>query len=139
MKKHTYPSLDEIQAMNRAELIEAFKAAQIGCIPKNASQNFLRGNLAWAAQAAAKGHDPVSLRQSLAKKITKATQQKYPRFKPGTRLIREWPGVTQEVTVEEKGYSWNGESYRSLSHIAREITGTRWSGPRFFGLNGENR
>jgi hypothetical protein len=131
MKKHVYPSLDAIQAMNRTELIEAFKDAQIGCIPKNASQKFLRGNLAWSAQAAAQGHDPVSLRQTLAKKVTKAT--------PGTRLIREWQGVTHEVTIEEKGYSWNGECYRNLSHIAREITGTRWSGPRFFGLNGEKR
>ena len=75
MKKHVYPSLDEIQAMNRIDLIEAFKAAQIGCIPKNASQNFLRGNLAWAAQAAAQGHNPDSLRQTLSKKVTKAMQQ----------------------------------------------------------------
>lgn len=137
MKIHSYPTLDEIQAMNRTELIEAFTAAQIGCIPKNASQNFLRGNLAWAAQAAAQGHDPIALRKSLATKAQKSTRQKYPRYKPGTRLIREWQGVTHEVTVEEKGYTWNGEHYRSLSHIARDITGTRWSGPRFFGLTGE--
>lgn len=122
--------------MTRAELIEAFQAAEIGCIPKNASQNFLRGNLAWAAQAAAEGHDPVALRKSLVAKAQKATRRKYPRYKPGTRLIREWQGVTHEVTIEEKGYSWNGMNYRSLSRIAQDITGTKWSGPRFFGLNG---
>jgi len=122
--------------MSRTELIKAFKAAQIGCIPKNASQHFLRGNLAWAAQAAAKGHDLVALRKSLLTKAQKVTRRKYPRYKPGTRLIREWQGVTYEVTIEEKGYTWNGTRYRSLSHIAREITGTRWSGPRFFGLTG---
>jgi len=134
---HSYPTLDEIQAISRTELIEAFKAAQIGCIPKNASQNFLRGNLAWAVQAAALGHDPVALRKSLVAKAQKATRRKYPRYKPGTRLIREWQGVTYEVTIEERSYTWNGEHYRSLSQIAREITGTRWSGPRFFGLNGK--
>ena len=134
-----YPSPDAIQTMSRTELIEAFKAARIGRIPKNASQNFLRSNLAWAAQAAAQGQDPVALRKSLATKAQKAARQRLPRYKPGTRLIREWHGVTHEVTVEEKGYSWNGEQYRSLSHIAREITGTRWSGPRFFGLKGDKR
>ena len=133
----SYLTLDEIQAMSRTELIEAFKCARIGRIPKNASQNFLRGNFAWAAQAAALGHDPVALRKSLVAKSQRATQRKYPRYKPGTRLIREWQGVTYEVTIEEKGYTWNGMHYRSLSQIAREITGTRWSGPRFFGLNGK--
>lgn len=137
MREHTSATLNQIQTMSRTELIKAFKAAQIGCIPKNASQNFLRGNLAWAAQAAAQGHDPAGLRKSLVAKTQKATRRKYPLYKPGTRLIREWQGVTHEVTIEEKGYTWNGMQYRSLSHIAREITGTRWSGPRFFGLNGK--
>ena len=52
----------------------------------------------------------------------------------GGRLLREWNGVTHIVEVEEGGYRWNGETYRSLSAVARAITGTRWSGPRFFGL-----
>ena len=138
MEKHTFPILDEIQSMNRAELIAAFQAAQIGCVPRNASQNFLRGNLAWAAQAAAMGKDPVVLRKSLMAKAQKTNQRKCPRYKPGTRLIREWQGVTYEVTIENNGYTWNGEYYRSLSQIAREITGARWSGPRFFGLNGKS-
>lgn len=137
MENPSYPTLDQIQNMNRTELIEAFKAAWIGWIPKNASRNFLRGNLVWAVQAAALGHDPVVLRKSLLAKAQKATRVKYPRYKPGTRLIREWQGVTYEVTIEEKGYTWNCEHYRSLSQIAREITGARWSGPRFFGLNGK--
>ena len=57
-----------------------------------------------------------------------------PRFKPGMRLIREWQGRTHEVTVLEEGFQWNGKSYRSLSAIARAITGTRWNGHVFFGL-----
>lgn len=54
---------------------------------------------------------------------------------PGTRLVRDWNGRTIIVEVEEDGsYLWEGRSYRSLSLIAREVTGAHWSGPRFFGL-----
>jgi hypothetical protein len=57
-----------------------------------------------------------------------------PRIRAGARLVREWNGRTHTVTVEEDGFSYAGRNYRSLSAIAREITGARWSGPRFFGL-----
>ncbi len=57
----------------------------------------------------------------------------------GTRLVREWQGRANEVVVLEDGFLWNGEIYRSLSEIARLITGTRWSGPRFFGLVEQRR
>ncbi len=56
------------------------------------------------------------------------------RLKPGLKLVREWRGETHDVLVLEDGFEWNGEHRRSLSAIAREITGTHWSGPRFFGL-----
>ncbi len=56
------------------------------------------------------------------------------RVKPGSKLIREWRGETHTVLVLEDGFEWNGQRRRSLSTIAREITGTRWSGPRFFGV-----
>lgn len=55
-------------------------------------------------------------------------------FKPGTKLIREWKGKVHEVVIAGGTYIWAGQHYRSLSQIARTITGTRWSGPRFFGL-----
>jgi hypothetical protein len=54
--------------------------------------------------------------------------------KAGTKLIREWKGRIHEVTVLGDAFSWGGKQYGSLSEIARAITGTRWSGPRFFGL-----
>src|SRR5271167_199199 len=57
-----------------------------------------------------------------------------PELKPGTRLVREWQGRTYEVLVLDDGLSWQGTSYRSLSALARKITGTAWSGPLFFGL-----
>ena len=52
----------------------------------------------------------------------------------GTRLIREWNGQTIAVEVTDAGFAWNDRTYRSLSEIAREVTGAHWSGPRFFGL-----
>ena len=55
-------------------------------------------------------------------------------LKPGTRLVREWHGVTHTVLVLADGVEWKGRRYRSLTVVAREITGARWSGPRFFGL-----
>ena len=57
-----------------------------------------------------------------------------PRIKPGTRLIRQWRGAIHQVTVLENGFAYRGERYLSLSAIARTITGSRWSGPTFFGL-----
>jgi hypothetical protein len=51
----------------------------------------------------------------------------------GDRIVRGWRGVNHEITVVPKGYAYRGDVYRSLSEIARRITGTRWSGPRFFG------
>lgn len=56
------------------------------------------------------------------------------RFKPGTRLLRTWQGRTYTVTVVDPGFLFAGRTYRSLSVIASQITGTPWSGPAFFGL-----
>jgi Protein of unknown function (DUF2924) len=55
-------------------------------------------------------------------------------LRPGTLLTREWDGHPQRVMVLADGFSWNGETYRSLSKVAFAITGSRWNGPRFFGL-----
>jgi len=56
----------------------------------------------------------------------------------GTILAREWQGATHHVTVADDGFLWNGRTYRSLSSIARAITGTNWNGPRFFGMREMN-
>jgi len=73
-----------------------------------------------AAQAGDQRRTAASTRQS--------------QVRPGTVLIREWHGVSHRVTVLEDGVLLRGVRYRSLSEVARKITGTRWSGPRFFGL-----
>ena len=55
-------------------------------------------------------------------------------LRPGTVLVREWEGTSHRVMVMAEGFAWNGATYASLSQVARAITGTRWNGPRFFGL-----
>jgi hypothetical protein len=60
-------------------------------------------------------------------------------LQPGTILVREWDGKSQRVAVLDQGFAWNGTTYRSLTEIALSMTGTRWSGPRFFGLGREKR
>ena len=69
------------------------------------------------------------------KQTGEAARRFRPQLKPGTRLMREWQGRTYEVVVLDDGFSWQDTHYRSLSAVARTITGTPWSGPLFFGLN----
>ena len=66
--------------------------------------------------------------------ITQAFEQRQRKFTPGTVLTREWNGQHHRVMVLEDGFALEGRSYRSLSEIAKAITGTQWNGPRFFGL-----
>jgi hypothetical protein len=67
----------------------------------------------------------------------KAKPAMAPAYRPGTIVAREWRGKTHTVTVLAQGFAYEGKAYRSLSEIARIITGTRWSGPAFFGLRGK--
>ena len=60
--------------------------------------------------------------------------QKRTELKPGTVLVREWDRKSQRVVVMADGFAWNGQTYDSLSKVAFAITGTKWNGPRFFGL-----
>jgi hypothetical protein len=81
-----------------------------------------------------------TLRYDRAEKPTAALTPSLPRS--GTVLVREWQGITHHVTIVNDGFLWNGSTYRSLSGIARAITGTKWNGPRFFGMrevNGKER
>lgn len=67
-------------------------------------------------------------------KITRKSMVADPRNVVGTRLVREWDGAEHTVTVLEDGYEWDGRKFRSLSAIAKAITGTNWNGFRFFGV-----
>jgi len=105
--------------------------------PKGVSRRLLLAAIAYALQMRAHGLSETRLRRRLERheKRQASARKQTPKLLPGARLIREWNGSTHTVDVTESGYRWNGEHYRSLSAIARAITGTRWSGPRFFGLD----
>lgn len=99
--------------------------------PKMRSTELLARLLAWKIQADAFGGlDAATIRLLNAETLPPAR----PVLEPGTRLSREWQGRRHEVAVLESGFRYDGRDYRSLSQVAREITGTRWNGLRFFGL-----
>lgn len=97
--------------------------------PKMRSRELLARLLAWRIQADAFGGlDAATIR------LLKSDRRPPPPLAPGTRLCRDWQGRRHEVDVLEQGFRYGGADYRSLSQIARTITGTRWNGLRFFGL-----
>jgi hypothetical protein len=137
--KESLPDLKTLEIMSVSELRTTYHAYFKYSPPKHSRESFLRYNLAWARQALDQGHDPIVLRKSLIKQLEAAlgVDSGKPQLSSGTRLIREWKGTVYEVNVTESGYEWEGHTYKSLSPIATAITGTRWSGPRFFGIKGQ--
>jgi hypothetical protein len=104
-------------------------------------RSFLIGAIAYRLQEQAFGGLKPSTRRLLARVAKESGAGSSPPKGPpvrkaetGTILVREWQGSAHRVTVLGEGVSFNGKRYRSLSEVAREITGSRWSGPRFFGL-----
>ncbi len=113
--------------------------------PPHLSRHLLFAIVAYSIQAEALGDlDAETLR--LLKKIgsarsgtevvplTDAFDQRRRELLPGTTLTREWNGQTHQVMVVKEGFAWEASTYDSLSRIAYAITGTKWNGPRFFGL-----
>jgi hypothetical protein len=113
--------------------------------PSHAGDDYIRAVMAYRIQEEAGSRLSAVARRRL-KKIAAGVDgnpnhRRSPttRMKEGSKLLREWNGETHEVSVLDGGFEYRGTRYRSLSAIAREITGARWSGPRFFGLRGEER
>jgi hypothetical protein len=110
--------------------------------PAHVPRTLLLQVLAYRTQAAALGDlDPASARLldrlASAGRSSPTAQIPVPDrvgLRPGTVLVREWEGTSERVIVLADGFAWNGTTYKSLSQVARAITGTRWNGPRFFGL-----
>jgi hypothetical protein len=69
--------------------------------------------------------------------LSTSSREVHRRFRPGTRIVREWKGKVHEVTITDSGFEYEGETFKSLSPIACRITGTHWSGPAFFGTKGK--
>ena len=109
--------------------------------PKKLSRNLLELGVAWKLQERVLGGLSATTKRQLDELArTLATKSDLVKARKvslrlGARLIRAWGGETHEILVVEDGFVWRGKTWESLSMIAREITGTRWSGPRFFGLD----
>ena len=108
--------------------------------PKGFSRDLIVRGLAYKIQEKAHGGLSQSARRklrTLAKQLEADDRSGFdpgPTLKPGAKLIREWQERTYTITVLQDGFEYEGQRYQSLSKVAREITGVRWSGPRFFGL-----
>lgn len=133
------PSLEVLATLDRKTLLTLFQQLHSRPAPRHSSRRFLEGHCAWGIQAVQMGRNPMYLREELIRKLDakfgKGSEAPLKRYKLGTRLIREWQGVVYEVVITEQGFLWNDTLYKSLSPIATEITGVRWSGPRFFGIS----
>jgi Protein of unknown function (DUF2924) len=113
--------------------------------PPRTSKKLLRLGVAWKIQVQAFGGLNASVKRELSTLAASLhthgdiRRERVARLKPGAKLIREWQGEPHTVVVLEKGFEWQGRAWRSLTAIARAITGGRWSGPRFFGLTQGDR
>lgn len=110
--------------------------------PPRLGRDLLMRAIAWHGQIQQHGALRPALRRKLAQLAGSHKARPFKTgsaghsLKPGTRLMREWKGRTETVEVTTSGFLWQDKTYRSLSAVARAITGGRWSGPRFFGLEG---
>lgn len=128
--------IEELERFDRSGLRVAWVKAFGKAPPHYLSMRFMRKALIWEAQRRACGGLSAEVKRALkatqAGKSTEAAPSVV--LNPGNQLVREWNGRTYTVDVVENGFVLAGQHYRSLSAIARHITGARWSGPRFFGL-----
>lgn len=132
----------EIQRLDDLGLDELRKLCGpvLGAVPVNHGAHLLRRRLAYELQAKTLGDLPAETQRRLRRlhQSFKADPQHKPTprrpLKPGLVLTRSWQGALHQVQVTEQGFDYHGERFASLSEVARRITGTRWSGPLFFGL-----
>jgi hypothetical protein len=107
-------------------------AQAFGCrAPLSCQATLLRCALAWQLQSASSKREVERVEATVRHAASAPLANS---LSPGTRLLREWQGQTHHVTVLSDGFENNGRTWRSLSAITHSITGTRWSGPLFFGL-----
>ena len=128
--------VEQIEQMERGALIALWQELIDKPLPRHTSIVFLKQVLAFEVQSKQSGGLPRGFIKLLNKKADGSKPKRSKTEpKPGGRLLREWNGITHVVDIADGHYIWKGEVYRSLSAIARAITGAHWSGPRFFGLN----
>lgn len=142
------PSIARLATLNHASatmLRQMWESVFGQPTPVRAQEEFLRRCIAYRLQEDTIGGLAPRLRRQLTE-LGQALNQgatslptPSPDLKAGTRLVRTWNGDTHRVTVGDGSFTYRDRSYRSLSEIARLITGTRWSGPKFFGVLKERR
>jgi hypothetical protein len=137
-------ALTRLPELDLAELRQQWRALYKSDAPPHLSRELLLRAVAYRMQEVAFGGLRPERQRQLRQIVEEFNQTGEIRrrarleLKSGTRLVREWRGRTYEVLVLDNGFSWQGTEYRSLSAVARKITGTAWSGPLFFGLK-QNR
>lgn len=141
MGRRALMTLDRLDELGPAELKEEWTRCH-GAPAPSVTSDLLRLGIAYRLQE--KKHGGLSreskrlLRQAVATAQQDHTSAASPRrLTPGTRLIRDWHGVGHTVTVLEEGFEHDGRTWRSLTAIAKAITGSHRNGPAFFGLNGD--
>jgi hypothetical protein len=133
-------ALSRLLTLDIGELRQQWRGLYKTQAPRHFSRELLVRAVAFRMQELARGGlrpEPQRQLRRIAqqfKDIGAAKIRARPELKPGARLVREWQGRTYDVLVLDDGFSWQGTRYRSLSAIARKITGTPWSGPLFFGM-----
>jgi Protein of unknown function (DUF2924) len=128
-------SIADLDGMNRKGLAKLWSDLIGVDVPASMSQQMQRRFLAFELQARVEGGLLAALRARLDRIAAGDERTPSPTLQHGSRFLREWNGTTHVVDVLPDGFLWNGSRHRSLSAIARAITGARWSGPRFFGLS----
>lgn len=123
----------QVTALSLSELREDWQT-RFDAPPMHRAVDLLRRALAWRIQAEAYGGFDAATRRLLSKDGTKL----HTAPQPGMRLARDWAGRRHEVVVLDGRIIYEGQTFGSLSAVARHITGQRWNGPRFFGLRGAN-
>ena len=132
--------LHRLEVFNRCELLIEWQTRFGEPAPAWRSAEHIRRTIAWRIQEGAFGGLSPDTKQKIKQLASafrrNANYQLTPNLdlKPGTLLEREWEGVRHRVQTLDEGFEYSGERFNSLSEIARKITGTRWSGPLFFGL-----
>jgi hypothetical protein len=138
MARRSYLPLTKVAVLPVEELKREW-ASRYGTAAPNISPDLLRLGMAYKLQEQRAGGLSRSTRAALhhAAQLPALEQGRasLPRkLTAGTRLVRDWRGVGHTVVVTESGFEYDGKPWKSLSAIARAITGTHWNGPRFFGL-----
>ena len=125
-------AIDEVLVLDRAGCLERWRQGFGRPPPKHLSLQFLQWVLIWKAQTRLFGGVAIQTERRLHQIAMAKSQSQIVR--PGSHLIREWNGRTYQVEVIDDGYVMDGKTWRSLSALAKHITGAHWSGPRFFGV-----